>query len=278
MKVKYDSMLLTYLVKELSGKSRNNIKSLLKYRQVIVNGKVVTKHDYLLNVGDVIEISKFRSDDELDILYEDDYFLAINKPNNILSVQNAKGEYTAISMMLKYLKKSNVNPKVFVLHRLDKATSGVFLIAKSEEIKNIMQADWNNIVTSRDYFTVVEGKVSKDGRIVSNLVESDNHLVYSAKEGKQAITNYHVIKYNNDYSILDVNIETGRKNQIRVHMKEMGHPVLSDNKYGNRSKFIKRLGLHAYRLQFTHPVSKKVVTIETSMPSEFRKLMKYRSK
>lgn len=273
MKVKYDEQLMKYLISEVKGKSRNNIKSLLKYKQVFVNGKSVTKFDHQLKVGDEVTISKFRTDDEIEVLFEDEYFVAINKPANFLSVRNNKGEYTAISMILKHLDKSSVNSKVFVLHRLDKATSGVYLVAKSEKIQEIMQNDWNGIVTSRDYYAVVEGFVKSPGRIESNLTENSENIVFSTNgEGKKAITNYKVMFKSNTHSLLDVNIETGRKNQIRVHMKEMGHPVLGDLKYGEKSKLIRRLALHAYKLEFIHPITKLPITIEAPMPNEFKKL------
>ncbi|MFV0424173.1 MAG: RluA family pseudouridine synthase [Bacilli bacterium] len=271
MEVKYKEELMKYLLKELKGYSRNNIKSLLKYKQVRVNGSAISQFDYLLNVGDDIEISKYRSDDELDVLYEDEYFIAINKPANILSVRNARGEYTAISLILKYLDKSNVNANVYILHRLDKATSGVFIVAKNEKIKNQMQNNWNDIVKVRGYYAVVEGVVSKSGKIVSNLTESKDGYVYSSHEGKNAITNYKVMKKGSDYSLLDVNIETGRKNQIRVHLKELGHPILGDMKYGSKSKKIKRLALHAYRFDFIHPVTNKRINITCKIPNDFNR-------
>lgn len=271
MEVKYREQLMKYLLSELSGYSRNNIKSLLKYKQVRVNGIAVSQFDYMLNVGDSIEISKYRSDDEIEVLYEDEYFVAINKPANILSVRNARGEHTAISLVLKYLDKSNVNANAFVLHRLDKATSGVFIVAKNEEIRNIMQNNWNDIVKVRGYYAVVEGVVAKSGKIVSYLEENSDGYVFSSENGKEAITNYKVMKKGADYSLLDVKIETGRKNQIRVHMKEMGHPILGDLKYGKKSDKIKRLALHAYRFDFVHPVTNKRVNIECSKPNDFNR-------
>ncbi len=271
MEVKYKEELMKYLLKELKGQSRNNIKSLLKYKQIRVNGKVISQFNHPLNVGDIIDVSKYRADDDLEILYEDEYFIAINKPANILSVRNAMGERTAISLVLEYLDKSNVNAKAFVLHRLDKATSGVFIVAKDEKIKNIMQKDWNNLVKVRAYYAVVSGVVSKSGKIISYLCENSDGYVYSCEEGKEAITNYKVMKKGVDYSLLDVSIETGRKNQIRVHMKELGHPILGDLKYGEKSQKIKRLALHAYRLDFVHPVTKKRVNIECKKPNEFNR-------
>ncbi len=271
MEVKYREELMKYLLKELKGYSRNNIKSLLKYKQIRVNGKSVSQFNYMLNIGDVIEVSKYRADDDLEILYEDEYFIAINKPANILSVRNARGEHTAISLVLNYLDKSNINAKAFVLHRLDKATSGVFIVAKDEKIKSIMQKDWNDIVKVRGYYAVVSGVVKSSGKIVSYLSENSDGYVFSSEDGKKAITNYKVMKKGEDYSLLDVKIETGRKNQIRVHLKELGHPILGDMKYGEKSKKIKRLALHAYRFDFVHPVTKKRVNIECRKPNEFNR-------
>ncbi len=271
MKVNKSCELMEFLIENLKGKSRNNIKSLLKYKQVRVNDLIQTQFNYKLNIGDVVEIAKFRSDDELDILFEDDYFIAINKPANILSVRNHKGEYSAISMILKYLDKSVVNPNVYVLHRLDKATSGILVVAKTEKIQKQMQSNWNEIVLFRGYYAICEGEIAKSGKIESNLAENKEGFVFSTNgEGKHAITNYKVMKRNRGYSLLDVNIETGRKNQIRVHLKELGHPVVGDMKYGSKSKLLSRLALHSYRLVFTHPVTNKRIDLRCDMPKEFK--------
>ncbi len=271
MKVSKKCELMDFLLETVTNKSRNNIKSLLKYKQIRVNGVVQTQYNYVVNVGDIVEIFKFRSDDDLDIIYEDDYLLAINKPANVLSVRNNKGEYSAISMILKYLDKSSVNKSVFVLHRLDKATSGILIVAKSHEIQRIMQDNWNDFVVFRGYYAVVEGVLTKAGRIESKLTQNNEGYVHSTKgDGKFAVTNYKVIKTNRGCSLLDVNIETGRKNQIRVHLKELGYPVLGDMKYGSKSKLISRLALHSYRLVFTHPVTKKRVDLKCELPKEFK--------
>lgn len=271
MNVEKSCELMEFLISNLQGKSRNNIKSLLKYKQVKVNGVPVSQFNYKLNIGDVVEISKYRNDDDLEVLYEDEYLLAINKPANVLSVRNNKGEYSAISMIYKYLQKSTVNPDVYVLHRLDKATSGVFVVAKNEKVQKQMQDNWNEVVTFRGYYALVEGDDFKSGRIESKLTENKEGLVYSTEgEGKLAITNYKVMKRNKGCSLLDVNIETGRKNQIRAHLKELGHPILGDLKYGKKSPFISRLALHSYRLVFTHPITNKRLDIKCDMPKEFK--------
>ncbi len=273
MKVEKRGQLKEYLFDNLKGVSKNNVKSLLKYRQVYVNGKAQTQFDYILNVGDEVTISEYRSSEDIEILYEDEHFIAINKPENVLSVRNNKGEYTAISMILKHLDRSNVNAKAFPLHRLDKATSGVFIAAKSAKIKDIMQNNWNEIVRVRGYYAIVEGKVTGSDTIVSNLTENESGFVFSSSEGKKAVTKYKALKHNKHYTLLDVNIETGRKNQIRVHMKEMNHPVVGDLKYGKSSKDIRRLALHAYKLEFIHPITNKVISISSEMPSVFNRVM-----
>ncbi|MFV0498832.1 MAG: RluA family pseudouridine synthase [Bacilli bacterium] len=271
MEVKYNSRLMEYMIKEMSSYSRNNIKSLLKYKQVRVNGVAISQFNHLLEKGDVIEISKFRCDDELDILYEDEYFIAINKPANVLSVRNTRGEYTAISMIMKYVDKSNSFTTIYPLHRLDKATSGVLLVAKDENVKKQMQNNWNEIVKVRAYYGIVDGELKKSGKIISNLTESKDGYVYSSYEGKKAITNYKVVKKGKGYSILDLVIETGRKNQIRVHMKELGFPILGDMKYGEKSRKIKRLALHSYRLDFVHPITNKRININAKIPTDFNR-------
>ncbi len=274
MEVTKKQELMKFLLENLNGVSRNNIKSLLKYKQITVNGVFQTQFNHMLEVGDIVVVSKYRSTEDIEVLFEDEYLIAINKPENLLSVRNNKGEYTAISMVLKHLDRSSHNKKVYVLHRLDKATSGVFLVAKTEKVQQVMQDNWNEIVKSRDYYAVVEGVVKKNGRIVSNLIENESNMVYSTQEGgKKAITNYKVIRQRNNHTLLDVNIETGRKNQIRVHMKEMGHPVACDMKYGEKSKKISRLALHAYNLEFIHPITNKLVKITSPMPNAFNRVV-----
>jgi 23S rRNA pseudouridine1911/1915/1917 synthase len=281
MIVSNEDTLLNYLLTNIKNKSKNNIKTLLKNNNIFVNNKSTTKYDYPLKKGDIIEIRysvEVNDRTKIDIIYEDDDIIVINKPAGLLSIatDNEK-EMTAYSLVSSYLKNRNKNSKVFIIHRIDKDTSGVLMLSKKESIKDIFQDNWNDIVKKRGYIAVVEGKITKDGTVKSWLKETKTNLVYSSNregDGKEAITNYHVIKSNDNYSLLEVDIKTGRKNQIRVHMKDINHSIIGDKKYGSTIDPLKRLGLHANVLELIHPLTKKTLHFETQVPSNFYKLFK----
>ncbi|MBQ2872948.1 MAG: RluA family pseudouridine synthase [Bacilli bacterium] len=263
--------------KEMSKKS---IKNFIKNKMVRVNDKVITNSSHMLNKEDIIEISyekKVIPKYDLDILYEDEYLIAINKPCGLLSISNDKEkDITAYRMVSDYVKSNNKKNFIFVLHRLDQDTSGVLMFSKNEKIRDKMQDNWNNVVKKRGYVTVVDGKLSGSGTFRSFLMEDRKQFVYSSKNGigKEAITHYSVITNNKDYSMLQVFIDTGRRNQIRVHLSEHGYPIVGDKKYRCKTNPIKRLCLHANILEFIHPVSKKIISIKCDIPSEFKKLVK----
>ena len=175
-----------------------------------------------------------------------------------------------------YIKKKNKNNKIFIVHRLDRDTSGLVLFAKSEKLKMNLQDNWDNLVKDRNYVAIVHGNVVKDkDEIVSYLRETKTLLTVSSnnpKDGKKAITRYRVVARNNNYSLLDIGLRTGRKNQIRVHMKDMNHPIVGDSKYGSKDGF-RRMYLHAYKLSLTLPGRDKLMTFETDVPNEFIKLI-----
>ena len=260
--------------------SKKTIKNYIKNKMVTVNNKVITNSSYLLKDNDKIEISytkKVIPEYDLDILYEDEYLIAINKPCGLLSIGNDKEKViTAYRMVSDYVKHSSNNKYIFVVHRLDQDTSGILMFCKNEKIRDKMQDNWNTIVKKRGYIAIVDGKLSGNGTRRSFLLEDRNQFVYSSKNnrGKEAITHYSVIKNNNDYSLLQVFIDTGRRNQIRVHLSEMGYPIVGDKKYKCKSNPIKRLCLHANILEFIHPVSKKLVHIESNIPKDFNKVIK----
>ena len=264
--------------KDLSKKA---IKNYIKNEMVYVNNKVITNSSYLLHDKDKVEIfynkKKIDNKYKLDILYEDDYLIAINKPSGLLSISNDKEkEITAYRMVSDYVKKTSNHRYIFVVHRLDQDTSGILLFCKNEKIRDKMQDNWNTIVKKRGYLAIVDGKLVGSGTRKSYLVEDRNQFVHSSKnnQGKEAITHYSSIKNTNNYSLLQVFIDTGRRNQIRVHLSEMGYPVVGDKKYRCKTNPIKRLCLHANILEFIHPVSKKLIYIETAIPSEFNKVIK----
>ena len=274
--VKENEILIEFLKKMFSNLSKNSVKSLLHNEKVFVNGNMTTKYNYELNIGDVVEIRE-KVAKNIDIIYEDKDIIVINKPSGLLTVATEKEKNkTAYHLVMEYLKKKNKNNRIFIIHRLDKDTSGIIMFAKNERAKHLYQDNWNDIVKERCYYAVIDGKMeNKEGMIKSYLKENGN-MVYSVKDrsGKLAITEYKVLKERKNISLLDINLKTGRKNQIRVHMKENKTPILGDLKYGEKSKLINRLALHAYKLELINPVTKKLLTFEINMPNEFKMLFK----
>lgn len=266
-----NGLLLNILNDGLSNSfKRGKIKSFLEHSQVSINGVVTTKYNYPVQKGDSVSVCLTPSNNikiPFEVIYEDNYLIAINKPPGILSVATDSEKENTAFRILKECGKT-----VFVVHRLDRDTSGVLLFAKSREVKEKLQKNWDSTLY-REYIAVCEGVFKeKSGRAESYLKESKTHIVYSdkfGKNGKKAITNYEVIKTSKKYSWLRINIETGRKNQIRVAMKDLGHPIAGDKKYGALTNPFKRLGLHASMLKIIHPVTEKVVTFEAKIPRCF---------
>ncbi len=262
--------------KDLSNKT---IKNYIKNGMVKVNGKIITNSSTLIHNNDKVEISYVKNKNnvfDLDILYEDDYLIVIDKPCGLLSIANNKEkEITAYRMVSDYVKK-NSHKYIFVVHRLDQDTSGILMFCKDEKIRDKMQNDWNTIVKKRGYLALCDGTITGSGTIHTYLKENKQQFVYSAKnnDGKEAITHYAVLKNSNNYSLLQVFIDTGRRNQIRVHLSERGYPIVGDKKYKCKTNPIKRLCLHANILEFIHPVSKKLIHIECALPNEIKKLVK----
>lgn len=264
--------------KVLPGSSNKKIKSYFKYRMVEVNGEIVTNMNSIVKKGNVVKIffskrtiEKF----DLSIIYEDDDLIAINKPAGLLSISNSKEkEITAYRMVSDYVKTNHKKAKIFVVHRLDQGTSGVLMFAKNEKIKDVLQRSWNDIVKKREYYAVVEGKMDRSGTIESYLAMNHFQKVYSTtnKNGWYARTHYERVAHKNGYSLLKVDIDTGRRNQIRVHMSEAGHPVTGDKKYGAKKNPINRLALHASVLEFIDPRNGKLLSLKTSVPEEIRQL------
>lgn len=259
--------------------SNKKIKSFIKNDMVMVNGNIVRNSNYIVYKGDKIEISytkKIVLDDMIDIIYEDDYLIAINKPCGLLSISNDKEKnITAYRAVSDYVKRNSNTKYIFVVHRLDKETSGILLFCKNKNIRDKMQMNWNECVKKRGYIAILDGVISGMGTIKSNLLINKQQFVYSSHNGlgQEAITHYNVIKNNKNYSLVQVFIDTGRRNQIRVHFSEKGFPIVGDKKYRCHSNPIKRLCLHANILEFIHPVSKKLIHLECKMPDEFNKLI-----
>ena len=281
-KVHEECELLTFLFSKYQNLSRNAVKSLLSGHFVAVNGAPVSQYNLMLSKDDVVIVSKQRitkkERQDLPIIFENDEFIVINKPSGLLTIpsDNEKGR-TAYRMVNDYVQQKDKHSRIYVVHRLDEDTSGVLMFAKNPKIKDILQKNWNEIVLERGYFAVVEGKMKKqEETLVNYLKENSLNLMYVSDDkihGKKCVTNYKVIASNSKYSLLDVNIDTGRKNQIRVQLGHIGHHVVGDDKYGEPSDPLKRLGLHAYKLKFVHPVTKKIYEFKTELPVEFKKII-----
>ena len=279
--VKKECELLSFLLDTFSSQSRNSVKSLLGSHRVSVDGAPVTQFNFKLYPGDTVIIStspiRKKTRSNLPIIYEDDEIIVINKPSGLLSIASDKEKgSTAYRMLSDYVQQKDKHNRVFVVHRLDEDTSGVLMVAKNVKIQQALQEKWNEIVSKRGYYAIVEGVMEKpSGTIKSYLKKNAQNMMYSSKkpgDGQLAITHYKVIKSNDKYSLLDVNIDTGRKNQIRVHLGEIGHHIIGDDKYGEPSNPIKRLGLHAYELDLTHPITGKKMKFTAPVPKEFSTL------
>lgn len=280
-KVHEDCELLEFLLSKYPKLSRNAVKSLLSNHQVSVDGAPVSQYNLQLTKEDTVIVSKMRITkkvrNNLPIIFENDELVVINKPSGLLSIASdrEKGR-TAYRMVSDYVQQKDKHNRIYVVHRLDEDTSGVLVFAKNPRIKEVLQKEWNDIVRKRGYFAIVEGNMEKDeDTFVDYLKENALNLMYvtnDRKNGKKCVTHYKVIKRNKNYSLLDVDIDSGRKNQIRVQLGHRGHYVVGDDKYGEPSNPLKRLGLHAYNLTFVHPISKKVYEFKAPMPEEFDKL------
>ncbi len=276
--VLYDSLLFDYLRMNLNG-SKNNIKSFLSKEMISVNDKIVTKYNYPLKKGDKLTIGAKSINSfigKVKIIYEDKDIIVVDKPYGMLTVateEEKDNKNNLYEIILKYLKKRNSNSKLYVVHRLDRDTSGIILFAKSEELKNLFQDNWNDIAT-RVYYAVVYGVTKESETIKSFLKENDNLVTYSNKEGKLAITLYKRIKNNDMFSLLEINIKTGRRNQIRVHLKEIGHPIVGDEKYGFKNKIYKRMMLHASKLVIKNPKTGKTMTFVSPVDNKFNDMVK----
>lgn len=271
--------LMQALLAHQASKGRNFLKGLLARGQVFVNGTARTAYNYPLQPGDALEIrwEKVAAPPELaglSILYEDDHLIVINKDSGLLSVSDGEEkDLTAYRQLNDHVRASAPESRIFVVHRLDRDTSGVMLFAKTEQAKLKLQENWQDAVLERTYIALAEGKVKRsDGTITSWLKETSTLRMYSSPTdngGQKAITHYKVLRTQYNYSLLEMRLETGRKNQIRVHLHDIGHPVAGDKKYGARSNPIGRLGLHAQVLAFIHPATDEKMRFETAMPGKF---------
>ncbi len=280
--VHHSEELLSFLLNKCKT-SRNNVKRLLANRQVVVNGVMVRQYNFMLEKEDEVKIAKYPIEEEknskfkkerlpFSILYEDDDFIAIDKPQGLLSIDNGKEEQTAYRYVSRYVQEKDKNQRVYIIHRIDKETSGVLVFTKNKSIHSMLRLRWNQYVRVRQYYALVEGRLEPATATIQNfLAETENGMMYVSKNPNElkAVLHYRVVKQNKDYSLLEVEIDTGRKNQIRVQLKHLGHGIVGDKKYGYEKDPLHRLGLHAIKLEFIHPITKAVLSISSPLPKEF---------
>lgn len=279
-----DTTLLKFLFDAMPQRKRTNVKELLQHNQIKVNNLVVTQFDTQISPADTIYVNLTREfprfyNRRLSIVYEDDDIVVVNKGYGLLSMGNDKvKEGTAYSILKEYIKWVDPRQKIFIVHRLDRDTSGLMMFAKHVQAKEAMQHNWNNMVLNRTYVAVVEGNVESDeGTIQTYLAENSKYEVYVTEnpdEGQLAITRYKVLQRKNGYTLMELELDTGRKNQIRVHMKHLGHPITGDRRYGAKSSPIHRLALHARTLRFVHPITRREMNFSTPIPISFQKMTK----
>ena len=280
-KVYKESELMDFLMFKMPNTPRKTIKSLLTHHQVAVGGVPVSQYNYKIYPEDVVTVSKMRiakrDSKGLKILYEDEDIIAIDKPSFLLTTatEKEKGK-TAYRLVSSYMSEKKQG-RVFVVHRLDEDTSGVLIFAKSYEVAQALQNNWQEVVKCRAYYAIVEGHMEKEEETLKNyLIQDSFQLIRVSKDkkrGKLAITTYKLIKEKGDYSLLDVHLSSGRKNQIRVQLGHIGHYVVGDDKYGEPKDPLKRLGLHAYELAFVNPLNGKEYDLKSEMPKCFKDLI-----
>lgn len=269
------------------GFTKTKVKQLLKHRAIGVNGKDVNVLSRLLHEGDTVSVSKDRKEKKeikmvpamgIKVIYEDDDLIVIEKPAGLLTIasetEKVKTAYYQLNEFFK-MRNPGTTERLFIVHRLDRETSGLIVFAKNEQTKRILQGNWGQV--DKRYYAIVEGvPVKEKSEIRSRLSETKSLKVYSnrhSEDGKLAITKYRVLKKSTEYSLLEILLETGRKNQIRVHLSDIGHPVVGDKKYGAKTNPFSRLGLHAYLLSFKHPATGTQLRFKTELPGVFSNLL-----
>ena len=281
--VKENSSVFDFLLKKMGGMSKSSIKGLLQRGQISVNDQIVKRGETVLSNGDLIKISFSQSTNglkhtKLSIIYEDDAIIVVNKGTGLLSVATDKNEETtAFRILLNHLKKQDKNNRLYIVHRIDRETSGVLLFAKSKEIQMQLQHNWHRQVFEKIYLALVEGCVEKEEDTIHTWLveEPKSKKVYSFdydNGGLESTTIYNVEKRFKQNTLLRVSLKTGRKNQIRVHLQSIGHPIVGDKKYGSTTSPINRIGLHAYSISLWHPITGKNVRFEAPLPEAFNKI------
>lgn len=274
------AQLLSFVSERMPDRSRTDLKSWLRYGRIMIDGVLSTAFNAEVPPGGKVDVNMSRpfvvlNNPRLKLVYEDDDVIVVNKGYGLLSVgtQSHRKEESAYEILRNYVKEKNPRNKLYVVHRLDRDTSGLMMFAKNEEAQETLRHNWNNMVLDRLYVALLEGYVREDsGYMKSRLAENSQFVVYSTEEpgeGKLALTRFKVLKRANGLSLVEFSLDTGRKNQIRVHASEMGHPISGDRKYGAKESRLHRLCLHARTLRFAHPVTRRDMRFELPVPSRF---------
>ena len=281
--VKEEAELLPFLMNTITGVSRTKAKELLSQRMVYVDKRITTQFNHQLKPGMLVQICHHRLKHELvsrwvKLVYEDPYIIVVEKAHGILtnSMPGSRAK-TVKDILDEYVKRQNKGFSVHTVHRLDRETSGLLLFAKRRDVQQTLVNQWQDIVTDRRYIAVCEGTMERDADTVRSFLKDNRMFVsYSSDDpagGKEAITHYRTLKRRNDYSLVELKLDTGRKNQIRVHMQDLGHPIAGDYKYGAQTDPVGRICLHAFRLAFYHPVNHELLKFETPRPQSFLSLL-----
>lgn len=280
-RVETEKPLLEWLLENLKGMSRSKIKATLKGKGIKVDGRIVTQFDYPLTPGMKISVSLNKQNDlfksrYVKLVYEDRYLVVVEKTEGILSMAAGKQSPNVKSILDGYFLLSRQKCRAHVVHRLDRDTSGLLIYAKDMQTEQILEHEWHDIVYDRRYVAVLSGEMEEDeGTVTGYLKDNKSFITYSSPTdngGKFAVTHFRTLARTTEHSLVEFKLETGRKNQIRVHAADLGHPVCGDIKYGNGDDPVHRLCLHAYLLCFYHPVTHERMEFETPIPPSFRRL------
>lgn len=294
LKITKEAQLLATLLEWQKDMSRSKVKQILQNRRILVNGKPTTQFDYMLQPGDKLEIASASavnrglSNKYLEIVYEDRFLVVIDKKEGILSMGTSHHAFCLKTVLDRYFDKTHQRCRAHVVHRLDRDTSGLMIFAKSRDVQQLFEADWKGLVYDRRYVAVAEGVMNQDNGTISNWLKDNKQCFTFSSQvdngGKWAVTHFQVLERGNENTLVELKLDTGRKNQIRVHLSDLGHPVLGDPKYNiapedreteaNQGvQNAPRLCLHAYKLHFTHPVTQEPMCFDTPIPKLFKTLL-----
>lgn len=281
-KVKEATELLEFLMKCKDGISRNAAKSLLAHRQVLVDNVITTQYNHALRPGMSVQISKEKGNKEfksafLKMLYEDPYIMVVDKKAGLKVTSTKPRERSVQDILNEYIDRSGKHRKVYPVTRVDKEASGLLIFAKDEKTCNNFNAAINEILKTVRFVAVLRGEMEKDAGVVASwMVEGKlyvSHAATSNRGGEKAITHYKTIKRANGYSLMELSLGEGFKNQLRSHAQILGHTMLGDERHDEGENPLERMALHCFKLAFRHPVTGNAMEFETPYPPEFRKLL-----